>query len=71
MITPSKILSSRQAAGLSQAKAAALIGYTLAAWQQWEHGRRAIHPSIFELFLLKSGQHPLLELTRKVTIVND
>jgi len=58
MITPSQILSARQAAGLSQAKAAKLIGYSLDAWIQWEKGRRGMHESLFDYFLIKTDQHP-------------
>jgi len=77
MITPSQILSARQAAGLSQAKAAKLIGYSLDAWIQWEKGRRGMHESLFDYFLIKTDQHPDFILFDRplgypdVTIVNN
>ena len=51
--TPDAIRAARAAAGLTQTQAAALIYCTLRGWQDWEAGKRAIHPAFFELFLLK------------------
>ena len=36
-----------------RAHGAALIYCTLRGWQDWEAGKRAMHPAFFELFLLK------------------
>lgn len=52
--TPSVIREARAAAGLTQTRAAELIYCTLRGWQDWEGGRRAMHPAFFELFLLKA-----------------
>ncbi len=53
--TPAAIRAAREAAGLTQTAAAALIYSSLRAWQQWEkEGDRRMHPGLFELFLLKS-----------------
>lgn len=53
--TPDAIRAARAAAGLTQTQAAALIYCTLRGWQDWEAGKRAMHPAFFELFLLKVG----------------
>ena len=37
--TPAEIIASRHAAGLTQRQAAAEIGMSWRAWQQWEYGR--------------------------------
>ena len=52
--TPAAIRAAREAAGLSQTAAAALIHSSLGAWQKWEAGERRMHPAFFELFLIKS-----------------
>lgn len=50
---PEAIKAARSVAGLTQTQAAALIYCTLRGWQDWEGGKRAMHPAFFELFLLK------------------
>ena len=52
-VKPVAISAARAAAGLTQTQAAALIYCTLRGWQDWEAGKRAMHPAFFELFLLK------------------
>jgi len=54
--TPNEILGCRINSGLTQTQAAGLIYCSLNAWQQWESGRRRMHPAFFELFLKKTGQ---------------
>lgn len=54
--TPEAILQAREAAGLSQSEAGALIYSALRSWQHWECGTRRMHPGLFELFLKKTGQ---------------
>lgn len=54
--TPDAIRAARTAAGLTQTQAAALIYCTLRGWQDWEAGKRAMHPAFFELFLLKAQE---------------
>lgn len=53
------VMAARAAAGITQSEAAAKIRGTLRAWQAYEdagvNGRR-IHPGLFELFLIKTGQ---------------
>lgn len=69
--TPAEIREARDAAGLTQTEAARLIYSTLRAWQEWETeqkpdstaGRR-MHPGLFELFQLKTGQAVLKKARR-------
>ena len=51
----SKPGAAREAAGLSQTAAAALIHCTLRGWQEWEAGNRRMHPAFWELFRIKSA----------------
>ena len=51
---PAEILAAREAAGLTQTEAAAVIYSTLRTWQDWEAGARRMHPGLFELFQLKT-----------------
>lgn len=51
--TPAEVRAAREAAGLSQTSAAALIYCTLRGWQEWEAGNRRMHPAFWELFRLK------------------
>lgn len=52
--SPDKIRTAREAAGLTQEQAGALIYAARRAWQDWERGERAMHPGLWELFCLKS-----------------
>lgn len=72
--TPEEVRAARKAAGLNQTQAAQLIGPAGAkgyrTWQRFEYpvgnkDHRAIHPGLWELFLLLTDQHPTLKLTRK------
>lgn len=56
--TPESIRAARERAGLTQAQAAALVHSTLRAWQRYEAGERRMHPALWELFLLKTGNLP-------------
>ena len=69
--TPSQIQQARAMAGHTQQEAAETIGITgknaWGTWKRWEAGAdaasgRAMQPGLFELYLLKTGQHPLLVL---------
>lgn len=53
--TPDKVRAAREAAGLTQAEAGALVYVGYRTWQKWEHGSRAMHRAYWELFRLKSG----------------
>ncbi len=52
-----EIRAAREAAGLSQSSAAALVYSGLRTWQQWEVGDRRMHPGLWELFRLKTASH--------------
>lgn len=54
--TPAEIIAAREAANLTQTQAAEKIGGTLRAWQDYEGGQRRMHPGLFELFRIKTGQ---------------
>jgi len=51
-----EIAAARAAASLTQTQAAELIYSTLRTWQDWEAGIAKMHPAIFELFRIKTGQ---------------
>lgn len=51
--TVEEIRAAREAAGLTQTAAGALVHTTCRTWQQWEAGDRRMHPAFFELFSIK------------------
>ena len=53
---PEDVRAARQAAGLTQEKAAEIIGATRRAWQEWEGGRRNMPPAKLELFQIKTRE---------------
>lgn len=58
-MTPEKVFQARQAAGLSQAQAAALVHLgSPVRWSEYERGTRTIDAARWELFLLLTDQHP-------------
>ena len=63
--TPQEIKAWRESAGLTQAQAAALIGYTARAWENWEQGIRPMRPVLFNLARRPAAQdHGLLDSNR-------
>jgi len=54
--SPAEVRAAREAAKLTQTEAAERIHGTLRAWQDYEGGQRRMHPGLFELFLIKTGQ---------------
>lgn len=50
---PSAIRTARQAMGLSQAAAAAMIHSTTRTWEDWEAGKSNMHAGLWELFQIK------------------
>lgn len=61
--TPGEIAAARQAAGLSQAQAAELVGLSdKARWSEYERGARSPDAARWALFLLATGQHPTLQV---------
>ncbi len=52
--SPDQILAAREAAGLTQAQAAAVVLTPRRTWQDWERGVARMHPGLWELFRLKA-----------------
>ena len=57
---PEEVRAAREAAGLTQAQAAALVYSTDRNWRMWEDdtdgpSARRMHPAIWELFQLKNA----------------
>lgn len=65
--TPEQIRAARLAAQLTQTQAAELCHRSLRAWQQAEDGSRNLDLAAWELFLLRTKQHPLSQLTQRRT----
>lgn len=53
---PDEIRFQRQSHGLTQEEAARLIYAARRAWQEWEGGRRAMHPGLWELWRRKVSE---------------
>ena len=51
---PKEILDARKRLGLTQTQAAAMLHTTCRVWQQWESGKRKMHPAFWELFTVKA-----------------
>lgn len=51
---PETIRAAREAAGLTQAAAAALVHAGLRSWSHWENGDRRMPAATWELFLIKT-----------------
>jgi len=49
----------------TQTKCANMAQVGLRTWQMWETGERSPSKAAWELFLLKSGQHPTHIITEK------
>ena len=52
--TPEQIKAARKAAGLTQAEAGRVIGYTMRGWQNWEHGGAEMKQALYDLFLMRT-----------------
>lgn len=48
--TPDEIREARQALGLTQEQAAAVVLHSKRAWEKWEQAERAMHPIIWWAF---------------------
>lgn len=59
---PEEVREAREAAGLTQSHAAALVFVTLNGWQRWEAGERPMHPAMWTLFRLRTKQLKLSDL---------
>ena len=57
--SPTEVRAAREAAGLTQAQAAALVHASPRNWQQWEQtegsNARRMHPGLWELFIVKTN----------------
>ena len=64
--TPEMIRAARVAAGLTQTEAAAVVHRpSYRTWQDWERGRAQMPLDAWELFLLKTNQHPKAQLVAR------
>ena len=59
--TPAEVRAARDRAKLTQTEAADNVSASLRAWQAYEDDNnsdnaRSMHPGLFELFLIKTGQ---------------
>lgn len=52
--TPDAVTESRLRARLTQEEAGALVFVSRRTWQDWERGIAAMHPGLWELFLIKT-----------------
>lgn len=57
---PEQVLEARKRAGLTQAQAAELVGFTVYAWRKWERpcsdpNHRKMRPVIWDLFRSRAG----------------
>ena len=57
--SPAEVRAAREAAGLTQTQAAALVHASTRNWQQWEQEAgsnvRRMHPGLWELFRIKTA----------------
>ena len=63
--TPEDVLAARKAAGLTQELAGQVMGRHNREWRKWESGTTGMPEAAFELFLLKTHQHPTLKLVAR------
>lgn len=60
--TPEEIQIARIKANIDKETAAVLCGVTLRAWQLWESGKRRMQVATWELFLIKTNNHPIYKI---------
>lgn len=58
---PGEIQRAREAEGLTQDQAGALLYSGRRTWQDWEAGERRMHPASWELFSVKCNARRLLK----------
>lgn len=63
--TQSEIIAARTNAGHTTTEAGAEVYAAARTWQQWEAGDRKMPRSVWELYLLHTGQHPEKKLVKK------
>ncbi len=54
-----KIKITRKTLGFTQKESAEMVHASVRAWQLWEAGDRKMPAGIWELFVIKTGLHPL------------
>lgn len=59
------VVASRHLPRVTQAEAAALIHVSTRSWVHYEAGTRTMPAASWELFLLKTNQHPTMRLAKK------
>lgn len=67
-MTPTKeqVISARTASGLTQTEAAEMVYLSsFTRWSEYERGERNMDAARYELFLIKTGQHPDYELRKR------
>lgn len=62
---PRDIVVARLRTGKTQTQIANLLHTTYRVVCQWENGVRRMSPALWELLLLKAGQHPEFDLQKK------
>ena len=56
---PDQVKATRNALGFTQKESAEMVHCSLRAWQLWEAGDRTMPAGAWELFVIKTGLHPL------------
>ena len=56
--TATQVSAARERAGLSQQQAAELVHVDIRSWRRWELAERGVNMAAWEIFLLRSHQHP-------------
>jgi putative transcriptional regulator len=56
---PDQVKATRKTLGFTQKESAEMVHSSLRAWQLWEAGDRTMPAGIWELFVIKTGLHPL------------
>lgn len=64
--TPQEIAAARTTASQTTTEAAAEVHAAARTWQQWEAGDRKMPRAVWELYLLRTGQHPEKKLVKKL-----
>jgi hypothetical protein len=53
---PARVATARAVAGDTQLEAAVRVRGSKRSWEKWESGERRMHPGLFELYCIKTGQ---------------
>jgi DNA-binding transcriptional regulator YiaG len=56
---PDQVKATRKTLGFTQKESAEMVHCSQRAWQLWEAGDRTMPAGIWELFVIKTGLHPL------------